>query len=276
MKEHIGRANDEMVEGFRDGYDMSAPEPSVNRSHSYRHGFANGRDDRSGKPRASYVELTRQPLTDFENAEKERVAGHERALEELVSFGVIPAGWPSGHIATRIEEFETCDLRARDWQVDFKQRASDAFAEVGDMLRNAYTVAVNREAQEAEFARLKAEEAERQRLEAIEAQRMREKEIARAAAERATREAEAKAAREAEEARQAVQRAEEQAAAEATAKARAANVAHRKAVNNEAMIDLVAAMAEVHTGNAAEANEIAKAIITAVAKGSVPHMRMEY
>jgi hypothetical protein len=39
-------ANDEMVEGFRDGYDLSAPEPSDNRSHSYRHGFNAGRNDR--------------------------------------------------------------------------------------------------------------------------------------------------------------------------------------------------------------------------------------
>jgi hypothetical protein len=54
-----GPANDEMVDGFRDGYDLSAPEPSANRSHSYRHGFANGRDDRSGQPRASYAELIR-------------------------------------------------------------------------------------------------------------------------------------------------------------------------------------------------------------------------
>ena len=50
-------ANDEMVSGYLDGYDLSAPEPSDNRSHSYRHGFANGRDDRSGKPRAAAAEL---------------------------------------------------------------------------------------------------------------------------------------------------------------------------------------------------------------------------
>lgn len=55
----IRPANDEMVQGFMDGYDLSAPEPSANRSHSYRHGFANGRDDRSGKPRASHDELVR-------------------------------------------------------------------------------------------------------------------------------------------------------------------------------------------------------------------------
>lgn len=46
-------ANDEMVQGYLDGLDLDSPEPSENRSHSYRHGFANGRDDRSGKPRAS-------------------------------------------------------------------------------------------------------------------------------------------------------------------------------------------------------------------------------
>ena len=54
------KANAEMIEGFTDGYDLTAPEPSANRSSSYRHGFANGRDDRRGKPRASFDELTKQ------------------------------------------------------------------------------------------------------------------------------------------------------------------------------------------------------------------------
>jgi hypothetical protein len=40
------QANDEMVEGFRDGYDLTAPEPSVNRSASYRHGFMCARIDK--------------------------------------------------------------------------------------------------------------------------------------------------------------------------------------------------------------------------------------
>jgi len=43
-------ANEEMVQGYRDGGDLDNPEPSDNRSHSYRHGFANGRADRVGKP----------------------------------------------------------------------------------------------------------------------------------------------------------------------------------------------------------------------------------
>lgn len=45
MKERS--ANDEMIEGFLDGYDLDAPEPSANRSASYRHGFMCGRIDKS-------------------------------------------------------------------------------------------------------------------------------------------------------------------------------------------------------------------------------------
>lgn len=40
-------ANDDMIEGFRDGYDLTAPGPSSNRSNSYRHGFMVGRLDKT-------------------------------------------------------------------------------------------------------------------------------------------------------------------------------------------------------------------------------------
>ena len=52
-------ANAEMVEGYLDGRDLSSPEPSANRSHSYRHGFASGREDRSGRFRGSFAEVNR-------------------------------------------------------------------------------------------------------------------------------------------------------------------------------------------------------------------------
>lgn len=39
-------ANSDMIEGFRDGYDLTAPEPSGNRSNSYRHGFMVARIDK--------------------------------------------------------------------------------------------------------------------------------------------------------------------------------------------------------------------------------------
>ncbi len=47
----------EMREGYRDGFNLDNPEPSLNRSASYRHGFANGRDDRRLRPRATAAEL---------------------------------------------------------------------------------------------------------------------------------------------------------------------------------------------------------------------------
>lgn len=53
-------ANAEMIEGFRDGYDLDAPEPSANRSASYRHGFANGRRDRGVLPPVPVDELHRR------------------------------------------------------------------------------------------------------------------------------------------------------------------------------------------------------------------------
>jgi hypothetical protein len=48
------RADDEMVEGYRDGRDANNPEPNANRSKAYRHGFQSGRDDLARKPSAPY------------------------------------------------------------------------------------------------------------------------------------------------------------------------------------------------------------------------------
>ena len=53
-------ANDDMVEGYLDGYKDTRdalPESLSNRSRSYQHGWLNGRDDRCGKPRASYAAI---------------------------------------------------------------------------------------------------------------------------------------------------------------------------------------------------------------------------
>jgi hypothetical protein len=50
---------DEMVKGYLDGRDPDNPEPNANRSHSYKHGFANGRDDLAHSPRATGAVLRR-------------------------------------------------------------------------------------------------------------------------------------------------------------------------------------------------------------------------
>lgn len=55
-----GWSEDEMLQGYLDGFDPESPDPSDNRSKSYRHGFANGRDDRAHKPRASASTLRQE------------------------------------------------------------------------------------------------------------------------------------------------------------------------------------------------------------------------
>jgi len=52
--------NAEMVEGYSDGFDLNNPEPSANRSHSYRHGFAVGRADRNREPAFGSAENARR------------------------------------------------------------------------------------------------------------------------------------------------------------------------------------------------------------------------
>lgn len=43
---------EEMVEGYLDGHNPNNPEPSANRSRSYRHGSQSGRDDLAKRPSA--------------------------------------------------------------------------------------------------------------------------------------------------------------------------------------------------------------------------------
>lgn len=51
-------ANDDMVDGYLDGRDLSAPAPSANRSHSYRHGFEVGRSEKLGDRLGSYADVS--------------------------------------------------------------------------------------------------------------------------------------------------------------------------------------------------------------------------
>jgi len=70
-----------------------------------------------------------------------------------------------------------------------------------------------------------------------------------------------------------------EAAAEAQRQAdelRAANTAHRSGINRKVLAAIMLAMSEVHTGNAEEADAIGKAIVTAIAKGAVPHTTINY
>jgi hypothetical protein len=53
-------ANDDMVQGYMDGYDLSAPAPSANRSESYKHGFRVGRGEKTGDLAGNYETLDRE------------------------------------------------------------------------------------------------------------------------------------------------------------------------------------------------------------------------
>jgi hypothetical protein len=357
----------------------------------------------------------RKPLDDYESMEAAREQGHRDAIVAIEAFATIPENWPSGHIATRIEELEQSELLTRDWQ-EFAAKAQDAIDTTKLTLERAYQAAAVREAEAEEAARQaaaaaeakrQAEEQERlareERIAAEAAQRAREAaeraaaeqaaEVERRAqaereaaarrerealeaAERAEREkaeAEARArqaekqreververhrssiraieaqdqfsrpptsaevqarhdalceialdfeefAAEAEAARSAVllrlapmyaaakeredeaieaqrvareaeqkrreeqaveaerrRREQEEAKAKAEADRRAANKAHRTKINREALTAVMLAMADDHSGSAEEAEKIGVAIVTAIATGSVPHVRIEY
>lgn len=354
-------------------------------------------------------DAVRKPLDDFEAMEARREQGHRDAIVAIEAFATIPENWPSGHIATRLEELEQSELLTRDWQ-EFAAKAQDAIGSTRRTLERAYQAGAVREAEEAEAARQAAAAAEerrqaeeRERLareerirleaaqrareaaeraaaeEAAEVERLaqaereaaarREREAldSAAAAEARARQAEAKreververhrsairtieaqdqfsrpptsaevqarhdglrepfawdfeefaaeaeaarsavmsrlgpmyaaakegedaaieaerVAREAEQKRreeQAVEaerrrREEEEAKATAEAERRAANKAHRTKFNREALTAIMMAMADDHQGSAEEAEKISIAIVTAIATGSVPHVRIEY
>ena len=50
-------ANQEMIGGYLDGRDPDSPEPSANRSHSYRHGFIAGRADLNQECQHSFDQM---------------------------------------------------------------------------------------------------------------------------------------------------------------------------------------------------------------------------
>ena len=124
----------------------------------------------------------RKPLTDWENAEKARVAAHEDAIQALrESLAFYENGYStSGELRARLVFLE--NQPPRDWQ-EFAKRAADTFEEEISKTKTALALTIDLEAAAAEAARLEREQA-------IQAQRERDALIA----ENARREAEAKAA----------------------------------------------------------------------------------
>jgi hypothetical protein len=237
----------------------------------------------------------REPLTQWENREKERVDAHKLAMGELENITQFSMPPTIEQINERISRHS--ELSMRDWQ-EFKEMAESLISsrklDLLAVLDNAVKIEAERkeleklreekasqEAKSIEEAKQKAADEERARIEkdaqeraqkAAEAAIQAEKEKA-AKADQARIAAEAKAKLEAE---QAVIRERERAAAEQKiiddeAKKRENDRAHHAKINREAMEAIQVVINANLSGK-----ETAKSIVVAIAEGKIPNVRIFY
>lgn len=236
------------------------------------------------------------PRDAWEQAEKDRVAKHENAIQAIKGFA------NNDFLITANSSMIEGAIAALNDQVidssyeEYEEQAKLAKFETIEVLRKALTETQALEIERAELERLRVAEQERM-------QKERDAQIAREAAEKATREAEEKARFEAErverEKREAEQRearlkaekeaaelraaqaaenerkrieAEQVAQAEAARKAeeaRLANVEHRRQINREAL--------EAIKGVCPDLTEPQiKALVGAIIGGLIPHVSIKY
>lgn len=239
----------------------------------------------------------RKPLTDWENADKLRIEGHEKAVQDILALLDFGGDQPTSEQAA--ERINILVGRSeRQWE-EFAQRGKETMEFVSLRLRELHKAAVTREAERVELERLRAEQTARE-------QKEREDRIAASAADQARIAAETKARREADElaTKAAIeQQRREQAAAEAVARAeraakesarqaaqaienerqrvamekaaetaatakREADKRHRAKINNAAVSGLV--------DHGALTEDQAKSVIVAIASGKVPNVRIQY
>jgi len=131
---------------------------------------------------------TRQPMTEWENIEKERIAKLELGIVALEAFGTFEYSVTTEEIAVRLDNLEHC---ATDSFEDFSRRAEAAKQGSLGKLRSMLAVSQQRDKERAELEALRkqaaerAAEDERQRVE----KENREREEARAKAEKERAEA---------------------------------------------------------------------------------------
>lgn len=165
----------------------------------------------------------RKPVDEYEARERARVDGIRDQIGKIELLGQRLDGLDIETLKASADEVER--LKVYDFQ-EFASRADLAVQQTANALKAAIIIAEKAEAERIEAERLAAIKAEEERLAAIEAQKIREAEIARAAAEKATKEAEEQAERERKAAAEALEREKkeaerkEQEAAERIAKMR--------------------------------------------------------
>lgn len=253
----------------------------------------------------------RLPLTKFEEAEEARIARHKLQIELIDQSAQMLSELSSGSIAEKIAALNALviDEKLQEFESDAHRAKTNAMA----VLNAAYSAKVIQEKEQEELARLRAEAAAREQKEHEERIAREAAESARLAAEKAAaderqkiaieqakKELEAQAAiekanrekleaenarlRQEQEAKAAAERAEqekqraieaerqrienERLAEIAAAEQREKNKNHAKKINNEALADLIKASGIT--------DEQAKKIVTAIAKGEVRNVQINY
>src|ERR1700721_453964 len=151
------------------------------------------------------------PAEEFDAREAARIKGHEDAIADIASFGLLEGNLSSAALTRLLDDLNHLHV-TREW-FEFADRAASARTNARNALRLALIAVEAREKAEAEAKRLAEEEAARAQHEADMKRIAREAEIARQAAAAATLAAETAGADEA--ARVAAEVAEREAAAEA-------------------------------------------------------------
>lgn len=127
----------------------------------------------------------RKPLTDWENAEKDRVAKHEGAIRAIKSLYDENTAFQELHVI-RGSIFDLENFNIDESFEEYEEQAKLAKFETLEKLRTALVACEKADAERAELERLRQAEIERQ-------QKERDEKIAREAADKARVEAEAKA-----------------------------------------------------------------------------------
>jgi hypothetical protein len=142
----------------------------------------------------------RQPLTDFEDKEEHRVAGHESALLELEQATIFDGFTPSSEqVKARLDIVAAHE--ARNWE-EFAERGKKTSSKVKEQLSQLHAERLKHELDQIELERLRKEAEDRQRIE-------REERLKAEAAEKARLEAETRARAEAQAVELAARQAQE-------------------------------------------------------------------
>lgn len=182
----------------------------------------------------------RKPLTEWEEAEANRIAMHRNGLESMASQAREVGALNSDALRLRIESIEA-EVIGESWE-EFEAEAHRVKAKALEILNAALTERQKYEAEQAELAELRRKQAEQE-------QKDREAEIARQAAEKARADAEAKAQAERDAA--AKREADAKAAADRAEQERAEAIERQKQAEARAEAEKLAA--EQRAKDAAEA-----------------------